>query len=73
MRPLFHPKRTLQKNAENIIAKLESLDDPQRDALQQITDKERGKITNLFKTLLTGIASQKNIVRGNIPKLAEMS
>ncbi|MCJ7600939.1 MAG: hypothetical protein MUO63_05470 [Desulfobulbaceae bacterium] len=63
----------MQKNAENIIAKLESLDDPQLDALQQITDKEPGKITNLFKTLLTGIASQKNIVRGNIPKLAEMS
>ncbi len=49
-------------------AKLPGLNIGQLNALQQIAEKEAGKIGNVFKTMLAGFVSQKNAVPGNISK-----
>ena len=51
---------------DNLLAVLNSLNPAQLAALQHVVEVETHAISPLFKTLLTGIASQKNIVKGNI-------
>jgi hypothetical protein len=43
------------------------LNDTQIDSLLQIAQSEQ--LSGLFKTLLDGVANQKNIVKGNISKV----
>ena len=58
-------------DAADIIAKLGSLNNAQLYALQQVAEKEVEKVGHRFKELLKGIASQKNIVGGNVEDVEE--
>lgn len=49
-------------DANAIMAKLNQLQETQLDALQQIIEKNTEHFSGLFKTLLKGVATQKNIV-----------
>ena len=53
-------------NPNDIHTQLNQLADIDLDSLAQVVDKEQGKINELFKTLLSGILVQKNIVKGSI-------
>ena len=58
---------TLDANqTDHLLATLNGLTPAQLAALQQIADIEADTLSPRFKTLLTGIAAQKNIVAGNI-------
>ncbi len=52
-------------DATKMMAQLEQLSDSVLDTLSQIADKEEN-INTLFKTILSGVLSQKNIVKGSI-------
>ena len=52
-------------DAADILDKLEQLSNSVLDSLAQIADKEE-RLSALFKTLLSGIVTQKNIVKGSI-------
>jgi tetratricopeptide (TPR) repeat protein len=53
-------------NTEEIVAVLHRLSDAQLDALTLVAAKETEKISQLFRSLLAGISTQKNIVHGSI-------
>ncbi|MEI6139220.1 MAG: tetratricopeptide repeat protein [Mariniphaga sp.] len=57
---------TINTNDPVILEKIQQLNKEQIAVLQQIVIEQSAKFSGLFKTLLAGVASQKNVVHGNI-------
>ena len=57
---------TINANDPAILEEIQQLNKEQIAVLQQIVDEQSAKFSGLFKTLLAGVASQKNVVHGNI-------
>lgn len=52
--------------ADDIHQKLQQLDDRHIAVLLQVINEQGDNLSDIFKTLLNGVASQKNVVHGNI-------
>ncbi len=57
---------TINANDTDVFEKIQQLSNEQIAALQQIINEQADKFSELFKTLINGVASQKNVVHGNI-------
>ena len=53
-------------NPDEVLKQLKQLNEAQIDSLLQIVDNQKERLSELFKTLLNGIAKEKNVVMGNI-------
>jgi len=53
-------------NTDEVLAKLNKLDQVIIDSLLQVVEKQDERVSTLFKTLLNGIAKEKNVVKGSI-------
>jgi hypothetical protein len=53
-------------NPETVLAQLGQLNQTQLGSLLQVVEKQNDQFPRLFKTLLNGVANEKNVVRGNI-------
>ncbi|ACF13068.1 hypothetical protein Ctha_0598 [Chloroherpeton thalassium ATCC 35110] len=53
-------------DAEDILQKLEALQNEQLAVLRQMAEEQSETLPDLFKKLLRGVASEKNVVHGNI-------
>lgn len=56
-------------NGQDILTKLNQLEDGQLDVLAQISDQDKDILSELFVTLLNGKISEKNIVKGSISNI----
>ncbi|GJQ58866.1 MAG: hypothetical protein D8M57_01965 [Candidatus Scalindua sp. AMX11] len=54
------------EDPRDILEKLQHLNDTQIAAINQLADEQTNKLDVVFKTLLNGVVSQKNIVQGSI-------
>ena len=57
------------RDAEDIPEKLNSLKDELLDILAQITELEKGNVGKIFPIVISGLISQKNIVKGSISNI----
>src|SRR5207245_853114 len=55
-------------NTNDVYTQLKHLNNTQIDSLLQVA-AQGGQLSDLFKTLLNGVANEKNIVKGNISKV----
>ena len=53
-------------NPDEVLKQLKQLNEAQIDSLLQIVDNQKEHLSELFKTLLNGIAKEKDVVIGNI-------
>jgi len=53
-------------NTDEVLAKLNKLDQVIIDSLLQVVEKQDERVSTLFKTLLNGIAKEKNVVKRSI-------
>jgi len=51
---------------DDILQKLQQLNDTQIAVINKLADEQTDKLSEIFKTLLRGVVSQKNIVHGDI-------
>ncbi|NOQ28378.1 MAG: tetratricopeptide repeat protein [Bacteroidales bacterium] len=56
---------TINQNDEKLIDKLQKLNEQQLSVLQQMVKEQTNSFTAAFKTIITGIATQKNIVQNS--------
>ena len=54
------------KDPADILQKLQQLNDAQIAAIKQLADEQAGQLSEVFKTSLRDVVSQKNIVEGSI-------
>jgi len=57
------------KNPDEVLNKLNQLNQVQIDSLLQVIENQDKRITSLFKTRLNGVAKEKNIVKGSISNI----
>lgn len=57
---------TITPNDPQLFDKLQKLRKEDIAALQKMIDEQTEKFTDLFKTMVSGLVSQKNIVKGSI-------
>lgn len=56
-------------NVSEAVKGLKQLNEAQLDSLLQIAEQQKGQFSELYKTLLNGVAGEKNVVKGSITNI----